>query len=82
MHAFYVDWALWQGIVRPLQRVSVWIAKVADTRGIDGAIMRACWGLVGLGRRAEVLQNGNIRAYAFAMLVGVGVVSFYMLGVL
>lgn len=82
MHAFYVDWALWRGIVWPLQRASVWIAKVADTRGIDGAIMRACWGLVGLGRRAEVLQNGNIRAYAFAMLVGVGVVSFYMLGVL
>ncbi|MBN2963518.1 NADH-quinone oxidoreductase subunit L [Sulfurospirillum sp. T05] len=81
-NAFYLDTLVTWGIVRPLQWVSAWIAKVADNRGIDGTIMRVCWGAVRLGQRAQILQNGNVRAYAFAILAGVGAVSLYMLGVL
>ena len=80
--AFYADEIVRYGVVVPLQKLSHWIARVVDIRGIDGVIMGLSWGLVRLGKKAEILQNGNLRAYVFAMMAGVGLFSLYLLRVL
>jgi NADH-quinone oxidoreductase subunit L len=80
--AFYADEIVRHGVVLPLQKLSHWLARVVDIRGIDGAIMGLSWGLVRTGKKAEILQNGNLRAYVFAMMAGVGLVSLYLLRVL
>lgn len=81
-HAFYADSIVAKGVVLPLQQLSKWIGHRVDINGIDKGIMGACWMLIYAGKRAQILQNGSVRAYALMMLSGVGLFCLYMLEVL
>ncbi|SEM01723.1 NADH dehydrogenase subunit L [bacterium A37T11] len=70
-HKFYIDEIYDALIVRPLNKLSVFLYKVIDRAGIDGLVN-------GLGRTAEesgkgirLLQSGNVGFYIFMMVVGV-----------
>ena len=81
-HAFYADLIVTKGVILPLQRLSYWIGNRVDIDGIDRGIMGACWILIHGGKKAQFLQNGNVRTYAMMMLAGVGLFCLYMLEVL
>lgn len=78
-HAFYADLIVQKGVIQPLQRLSAYIGNRVDIHGIDKGIMQMCWALVYAGKRAQALQNGNLRNYAMLMLAGVGLFCLYML---
>ncbi len=76
---FYIDEIYEFVFVRGLRKLSWNIAQNIDLKLIDGAILRACRGFIGTGEKVAILQNANIRAYVFAMLVGLSFISFYLL---
>ncbi|PID47202.1 MAG: NADH-quinone oxidoreductase subunit L [Proteobacteria bacterium] len=79
---FYVDEIYHVVFVRSIQKLSNFVANFLDLQVIDGAIMRVSEGFLRVGKRVSILQNANIRAYVFAMLVGFGMMSLYLLSVL
>lgn len=78
-HKFYVDEFYEASIIAPIRKLSSFIGKYLDLLIIDGAIMGTCKEFIQTGFKVAILQNANVRAYVFGMLVGLGVLSFYML---
>lgn len=77
-HKWYVDELYDAVIVRPLVQFSGFLDRIVERRGIDGAVN-------GVGRlvrwgadRMRLLQNGQVGAYLFTMVVGI--VLLFVLG--
>ncbi len=79
---FYIDEIYSALFVKNLQRLSVFIYKIFDKRFIDGTVMMFAKSFYNLSEFVSVLQNGNVRFYAFSMLVGVSMFFTYMIYVM
>ena len=79
IHKFYIDEIYGFFILKPLLVLSDFIAKVMDPKIFDGFIYLNVWGY----RKAAVLfnrlQNGKVRYYALYILIGVSVMSYYLI---
>ena len=75
---FYIDELYDRLFVQSSKRLSVFIDKVLDDKIIDGFIMKASVGFVKIGKKAELIQNANVRFYAATMLVGMTCIFIYL----
>ena len=75
---FYVDEFYDKTLVKPIQKLSVFIDKVVDTKIIDGFIMGTCNKFVEFGKIVCTLQTANVRFYAAFMLVGMSSIFIYL----
>ncbi len=77
---WYVDELYRFLFLRPARRLGRLLWKTGDGRIIDGFGPDGISGIAGLGSRLIVkLQSGYIYHYAFAMLVGIAVILFFVL---
>lgn len=77
-HKWYVDELYDTVIVRPLIQFSGFLDRIAERKGIDGAV-NGVGKLVRWGAdRMRLLQNGQVGAYLFTMVVGI--VLLFVLG--
>lgn len=81
-HKFYIDEIYNALFVKNLQRLSIFIYKIFDKKFIDGTVMMFAKSFYNVSEFASVLQNGNVRFYAFSMLVGASVFFSYMIYVM
>ncbi len=81
-HKFYIDEIYNALIVKNIQRLSWVIYAVFDKKFIDGAVMMAAKSFYHIGELVAVLQNGNVRFYAFSMLFGASMIFIYLLQVM
>jgi NADH-quinone oxidoreductase subunit L len=70
LNAWYVDWLYDRTIVRPLFALSEVLARVADTRVIDGAVNGVGRTVVAWAASLRRLQTGYVVNYALTMLAG------------
>ncbi|UIR55875.1 NADH-quinone oxidoreductase subunit L [Sphingobacterium sp. SRCM116780] len=76
-HKFYVDELYDQLIVKPINWLSVFFARVVDGLGIDGlvnGIGKSSWAA---GKGIRLLQSGNVGFYLLLMVVGVIAIFIY-----
>jgi NADH-quinone oxidoreductase subunit L len=68
---YWVDEIYRATIVRPLERISIWLWRIFDVRLIDG-LVDATGGIVVLGGTIlRLFQNGYVGTYAFFFVIGV-----------
>jgi NADH-quinone oxidoreductase subunit L len=79
INAYYVDQVYDRAVVRPLQALSVWLARAFDLGVIDGAVNGIGRAVVALAARGRRLQTGYVVNYALTMLVGAVVVVGFLL---
>ena len=79
---FYIDEIYNALFVKNLQRLSIFIYKIFDKKFIDGTVMMFAKSFYNISEFASVLQNGNVRFYAFSMLMGASVFFSYMIYVM
>lgn len=77
--AFYIDVLYESVFVRGLFSLSQFIAIKSDTNLINALVMGIAKGFVRLGNTIAIIQNANVRWYAFVMLLGISALSVYML---
>ncbi|NQY95120.1 MAG: NADH-quinone oxidoreductase subunit L [Campylobacteraceae bacterium] len=75
---FYVDEIYDVLFVKSLKKLSNFFVDTVDGKIIDGSIMYACRGFIGIGKKLAIIQNANVRYYAFYMLAGISSISFYV----
>jgi len=76
---FYIDEIYDRVFIKNLQRLSLFISQNIDKRFIDGGVMAAAKYFYRFSELISVSQNGNVRTYAFYMLLGVSVFFTYLL---
>ena len=79
---FYIDEIYDVLFVKSLQNLSNFIGKVFDRKFIDGTVMMFAKSFYNMGEFISVLQNGNVRFYAFSMLAGISVFFTYLIYVM
>jgi len=79
LNKFYVDEFYTLVIVKPLLVLSRLITNVIDPKLVDGFIGALVEGYRAIAREFTWLQNGKVRYYALQILVGVSVMSTFML---
>jgi NADH-quinone oxidoreductase subunit L len=78
-NAWYVDWLYDRIVVRPLFAASDVLARVFDTRVIDGAVNGVGRAVVAWAASLRRLQTGYVVNYALTMLAGaVAIVGFLL----
>ena len=75
---FYVDEIYDVIFVKSLKKLSVFFVDTVDTKIIDASLMTMSREFVNFGKKLAVLQNANVRFYAFYMLAGISAVSMYL----
>jgi NADH-quinone oxidoreductase subunit L len=79
LNAWYVDWLYDRGIVRPLLALSEFLARIFDTRVVDGAVNGLGRMVVAWAQSLRRLQTGYVVNYALTMLAGaVAIVGFLL----
>jgi len=77
-NTLYID-AIYEFLfVRPIRGLSLLFDRVVDRRIIDGVIGLAIGGYRLAASGFALLQNGNVRWYAFYILAGLGGLSLYL----
>ena len=79
---FYIDEIYDLLFVKNLQRLSSFIGKVFDRKLIDGTVMMFAKSFYNMGEFVSLLQNGNVRFYAFSMLLGMSAFFTYLIYVM
>ena len=79
LNAYYVDWLYDRAVVRPLQALSVFLARVVDLGIIDGMVNLTGRAVMGWAATLRRLQTGYVVNYALTMLVGAVLVVGYLL---
>jgi len=79
LNAYYVDWLYDRAVVRPLQALSVFLARVVDLGIIDGVVNLTGRAVIGWAATFRRLQTGYVVNYALTMLVGAVLVVGYLL---
>jgi len=75
---FYIDEIYHVLFVKSIKKMSVFFVETIDDKIIDGFLMATSKGFVNIGKKLAVIQNANVRYYAFYMLAGISVISFYV----
>ena len=75
---FYVDEIYDVLFVKSIKKLSNIFVNDIDNKIIDATLMTASKGFVNFGKRLAILQNANVRFYAFYMLAGMSAVSLYL----
>ena len=75
---FYIDELYDTIFVQPLKALSRLIDKVIDDKIIDAFIMNTSTGFVNIGKKVAMIQNSNVRFYAFFMLTGMTCIFIYL----
>ncbi|HEY5257910.1 MAG TPA: NADH-quinone oxidoreductase subunit L [Candidatus Baltobacteraceae bacterium] len=79
-NAFYVDAAIDAVLVRGSQLLGAFFGRILDPRAIDGAARGVAGSAEIFGGVVRSLQNGLLRSYALALVVGVAcVIAYYAL---
>lgn len=78
---FYIDELYSALIVKPLDAISSFIDKKISNQVIDNSINKSAFAYAKLGKLISYVENGNVRFYAFYILIGVvgGFIYFYWL---
>lgn len=79
---FYIDEIYDRLIVQKVKKLSIFISYKLDVNIIDMALMGLSRGFIKSGHVIGKLQNANTRFYAFSMLLGISVVSTYLIMVM
>lgn len=82
INKFYVDEIYETLFVQPLLLMSLFFDKVVDQKIFDGLINSTVYSYRYAGERFAELQNGKVRYYALYIMVGVAMVSLFMLTVI
>ncbi|MEA3456231.1 MAG: NADH-quinone oxidoreductase subunit L [Campylobacterota bacterium] len=82
INKFYVDEVYDELFVKPLLQMSLLFDKVIDQKFFDGLINSTVYGYRYAGERFAQLQNGKVRYYALYIMVGVAMISLFMLTVI
>ena len=75
---FYVDEFYDAILVKTSKKLSLFIDKTVDMKGIDAFIMGTCNQFIEIGKKVATIQNANVRFYAAFMLIGMSVVFIYL----
>jgi len=75
---FYVDEFYDKVFVQSIKKMSTFFDETVDTKYIDGGLMMICREFVNVGKKLAILQNANVRYYAFYMLAGISAISMYI----
>jgi len=76
---YYVDEIYDALFVRPIYRLSLWLARVFDPRLIDGIVNGVATLVVGWARGLRRVQTGFVMNYALGILLGAVAVVAYLL---
>ena len=79
---FYIDEIYDRYIVKKVKEVSIFISYKVDVNFIDMIVMGLSKGFIRGGHFISKVQNANTRFYAFLMLVGISVISTYLIMVM
>ncbi len=79
---FYIDEIYDKYIVQSVKDLSVFISYKLYSNIIDGIGMGLSHGFIKSGHVVAKLQNANTRFYAFSMLVGISIISTYLIMVM
>ena len=75
---FYVDEIYDVLFVKSLKKLSNFFVHTVDDKIIDGLLMTVCKEFITIGKKLAIIQNANVRFYAFYMLAGMSAVSLYL----
>jgi NADH-quinone oxidoreductase subunit L len=75
---FYIDEIYDALFVQSTKKLSTFIADVIDTKIIDGFVMTVSKDFIKVGKKLALIQNANVRYYAFYMLAGISSISLYL----
>ncbi len=67
-------------IVKPLQRLAMWLWQVVDVRIIDGTVNGIANGINAVSQRLRLVQTGLVTNYALAIALGMVVLVGIYLG--
>ncbi len=76
---FYIDEIYDRYIVQKIKSLSLFISYKIDNNIIDKIVMGLSHGFIKGGHYVSRLQNANTRFYAFIMLIGLSVISTYLI---
>ena len=76
---FYIDEIYDRYIVEKVKKLSLFISYKIDINFIDMIVMGLSRGFIKSGHTIAKLQNANTRFYAFVMLVGISIISTYLI---
>jgi NADH-quinone oxidoreductase subunit L len=79
LHKYYVDELYDVLFVRPVYRLSVWLARVFDPGVIDGLVNGTGAAVVAWARGLRRVQTGFVMNYALGILLGAVAVVAYLL---
>ena len=79
LNKFYVDELYELLIVKPLLIMSHFIANIIDPKIFDGSINLLIGGYLRASKEFSRLQNGRVRSYALYILVGVSMMSWFLI---
>jgi NADH-quinone oxidoreductase subunit L len=77
--AWFIDTAFDRLIARPSAALATFAATVLDLRVIDGAVNGLASAVRVGGERARRIQTGYVRSYALVLVIGVVILSAYLL---
>lgn len=79
---FYIDEIYEVVFVNSWKKLSIFIANRVDIEFIDAAIMGASRSFIKMGKVVSVLQSANTNHYALMMILGLSLISTYLILVL
>jgi NADH-quinone oxidoreductase subunit L len=79
LEKYYVDEIYDFLFVRPIYRLSLWLARVFDPRVIDGLVNGSATAVLAWARGLRLAQTGFVMNYALGILLGAVVVVAYLL---
>ncbi|MDD3344308.1 MAG: NADH-quinone oxidoreductase subunit L [Sulfurospirillaceae bacterium] len=81
-HKFYIDEMYDKFFVQPLRRLSERISVSVDVEVVNAFVMALSYGFVRIGKVIAVVQNANVRFYAFVMILGASSICAYLIFIL
>ena len=79
-HKYYVDEIYDTAVVEPIKEGSNILWTVVDAQGVDGVVNGSAGIIAYLSAHLRKLETGFVQNYAFAILLGVVVITGYLIG--
>ena len=71
---WYIDELYAAAIIKPLEKLALFLDKVVERQGIDGGV-NGVGKLVNWGSsKLRIVQNGQVGFYLFSMIVGIAII--------
>jgi NADH-quinone oxidoreductase subunit L len=78
-HAYYYDEGISRAVDGPIRGFAGWVARVIDTRVIDGAVNGVAKIVHETGEGFRKIQTGLVRTYVLAVVLGTAALLVYLL---